>query len=86
MRLVVSKYQRDEQQSLDCHFCPDEKQGDHWTIVTFYAEETGQVMNMCPEHLDEAVSAALVRQRQALETDNPMWYLDEDKDPWEDLG
>lgn len=86
MRLVVSKYQRDEQSSLDCLFCLEEHQDSHWTVLTFYAEESGQVLVVCPEHLDEMVSAALERHKAGLAVNEPFWYLDEDEDPWEDLA
>lgn len=85
MRLVVSKYQRDEQSSLDCLFCLEEHQDSHFTVLTFYAEESGQVLVVCPEHLDEMVSAALERHREGLSRNEPFWYLDEDEDPWEDI-
>jgi hypothetical protein len=85
MRLVVSNYQRDEQNSLDCQFCEEEDQDEHVTVLTFYSEESGQVLVVCPEHLDEMVSVALERHRDGLSRNEPYWYLDADEDPWEGL-
>jgi len=85
MRLVVSKFERDEQSSLDCLFCLEEHQDSHFTVMTFYAEESGQVLVVCPEHMDQMVSIALKRHMEGMAAANPFWYLDEDEDPWEDL-
>ena len=85
MRLVVSKYERDEQNSLDCLFCDEVDNDANFTVITFYEESTGQVLVVCPEHLDAMVSRALERHVKALEEKDPFWYLTEDEDPWEDL-
>ena len=85
MRLVVSKYQRDEQESLDCFFCDEIDNDSHLTVLTFYAEETGNSLVVCPEHLDEMVTQAMKRHMEGLARKEPFWYLDEDDDPWEDL-
>jgi hypothetical protein len=86
MRLVVCKYSSDEQSSLDCLFCIESEQTTHDTVLTFYAEESGQVLVVCPEHLDEMVTSALSRHQEGMAENDPFWYMTEDKDPWDDLG
>lgn len=80
MRLVVCEYQPDEHGSLDCVFCED--QTGNITTIALYDEHTSASMQVCPEHLDELVQAAILRHRQAMEKEDPYWYLTEDKDPW----
>lgn len=86
MRLVVTAYAEDEQRSLDCHFCGEGDQKHHVTVLTFYDIGTHQVLVVCPEHLDMMVTVSLERHKAAMEKSNPFWYLDEDEDPWEELG
>lgn len=82
MRIVVSDYVQDEQRSLDCHFCEEEDQPDVLTTLSFYDNDSGNVLNVCPEHLDQMVVVALERHKAAMENKDPFWYLSADPDPW----
>lgn len=83
MQLVVSKYEPDKHGSLDCVFCSEDAQR-HFTVVSFYDSDTGNTVTVCPEHMDDMVSAALERHKQAMSgrEPDPFWYLEEDEDPW----
>lgn len=85
MRLVVSEYSRDEQSSLDCLFCEEKDQDSNVTVMSYYAEESGQVLVVCPEHMDQMVKVSIERHKEGLARNEPFWYLDPDDDPWEDL-
>ena len=84
MRLVVVEYENDKHGSMDCAFCEEDKQNENNTRAVFYEESQGGVMNVCPEHLDSMVSAALERHGKAMKEGDPFWYLEADDDPWED--
>lgn len=85
MRLVVAKYEADENHSLDCILCDEKDVEQQYTSLIFYDEVEGTSLVVCPEHLNEMVIAALKRHYKGVSEDNPFWYLDEDKAPWEDL-
>lgn len=84
MRLVVAKYEADEQHSLDCILCDEDEVEQQFTSLIFYDQERTTSLVLCPEHLDDLVTAALRRHKRGISEGNPFWYLDVDKDPWED--
>ncbi len=84
MRLVVAKYEKDENHSLDCILCDEKDAEQAYTSLVFYDELEGTSFCVCPEHLNDMVIAALKRHHKGLSENNSFWYLDEDKDPWED--
>lgn len=84
MRLVVCQYERDEEGSLDCILCDEGDVEHQFTSIVFYDELIGTNICVCPEHLNDMVVAALKRHKNGLKENNPFWYLDPEKDPWEE--
>lgn len=84
MRLVVAKYEADEHGSLDCILCDESEVDQQFTSLVFYDGDRGTSLTVCAEHLDDLVSAALRRHKRGLSEGDPFWYLEPDKDPWED--
>ncbi len=82
--LSVVKWQRTESGSLDCMLCSEKDNDQHFTVLAFWCNESGQAFNLCPEHLDGVVTSALARAAKGHEEKNSFWYLDEDEQlPWE---
>lgn len=84
MRLVVAKYEADSEGSLDCILCDELEVDQQFISLIFYDPDRGSNFVLCPEHLDEVVTAALKRHKKGLTEGNPFWYLDEDEDPWKE--
>ena len=83
VQLYVAKWVADEQHSLDCMLCDETEAASAWTVVMFHDSENGTAISLCPEHMDQVVTAALARHKEAVSKKEHHWYLNEDADPWE---